>query len=355
MCVVLLCFLVCCVCVCCVCVEAMDAREKVLALRATSKKLAALTTVLLSVTSVLLVYLLVLSADNHRLAVSLNKTRVNSSNNNNTDNINNSSVNTDNQTILQTKEEEDDEDDDELDVADLLAGDDEWLWRALPSAVSNSTLFLLRPHYSLFFSSDAHSRSSVLMSASSDSTVFLTLVWLCSPYFIYILLLQQHGFPPSILVASYALLLAVLAVLRALLQMCGGGNSRLLFWTRVVDASPARWLRGFGVRALVLSVLILHFSLRNLLSAQTQHILQNVFILCFISACFLRGKSFLALLWCLFVSGATQLSPFFRSSFALPWCPWLQGAGSCHIQVGEFFVVSEFLLFVCSPIRIVMH
>lgn len=292
----------------------MELRDKLAAARAKSKKLAALSTALLSLMSVMLMYLLFLSADNHRLLISLNKTLHNESQ-------------------------------PEMDEADALVEEltDDLAWPGATntSQLLNEALLLLRPHYSLFMPSSFSSSTPFVIEEP-----WLPALWLFSPHAVYVLVLQQHGIAPSGVVFSYAVMLCVLLVLKR-------WSSRFAAYAQLAELSLGRWLRGLLVRCIVFAALALHVSLKTWLDPASQSRVSSAFVLLFISACFLRGKSFLALLWCLLVSSLTQLAPFFRTAFALPWCPWLED-GVCQLQVGEFFVVSEFLLFVFSPIRVLL-
>jgi hypothetical protein len=196
----------------------MELRDKLSAARAKSKKLAALSTVLLSVLSVMLMYLLFLSADNHRLVTALNRTKHNET------------------ALKQAHEEEEGEDD--------LLEDMDSDWLSL-TPLSNTSLLLLRPHYSLFGTQDA-----AVSVFTNDMSSVLSALWLCSPYSIYLLLLKQHGVSPSLVVAAYVLFLLFVIVLRRLAP-------RHTRWTRLFDWTPRKWFRGVLLRTGALVVLSL--------------------------------------------------------------------------------------------------
>ncbi len=273
----------------------------------------------LAVLSLCLVYLLFLSSDNYILRTRIDKIRARAN-----------LTEVEDAPPVASVASDDTKGPDEYDDSDLM------------ELFNSSTLsfFVLRPHYSLFV--------AAFNNVTGEKPVAL---WLASPWALYLLLGAKLIRPSSMLFAYVGLMI----VLRLALVL--GKWVALLRRLRSVVAAlewqPRRWMRGVAVRAGVLLFLSLQLTAEQWLSPVTVQRVESLFVLVFVLVCFMTGRSYLALLWALLVSSVTSAIPFFRSTFSIV-CPWSE-SGLCPIQIGRFFVASEFLLLVASLPRITIQ
>jgi hypothetical protein len=278
------------------------AHEQTRLLRAKMKKLSIFCTVLIGFLSVCVIYLLFLSSDNHLLReriAAYNITAINMT--------------------VEGKAEETGS------IGDLLFDGESKEGDAFFGHWNESLFMVFRPHYSLFLPGPLHTNGTNPIG-----------LWLLTPYAMYIVLLHPYV-PASHVVLAYALLLIVIQIVR---RFWGS-----FFWMRVVETTPGRWLKGVGFRLALLMFLSSEMIMIEHFDAATQNQIASFFLLIFILGCFLSGRSYISLMWSLFVSSAIDSIPLFKTPFPL-FNPWSETA--LMVPIGKFFIASEWGLLMLS-------
>ena len=186
-------------------------------------------------------------------------------------------------------------------------------------------LFVLRPHYALFLPGPLN----------RDGTNPIGL-WLLSPYALYVVVLQAYV-NASTIVYAYCVFLVVLQVFKR--------RYGQRFWMLFVETTPRRWLKGVAFRTLLLCFLSAEIYLMENFSPEIQDRVASFFLLFFITGCFFSGRSYISLMWSLFVSGAVDSIPVFQTPFPL-FSPWKDV--DSMVPIGKFFVASEWGLLMLS-------
>ena len=276
------------------------AHERVRAMQSRMKKLSIFCTVLIGFLSVCVIYLLFLSSDNHLLRERISAHNIS---------VSSPSVN---------------DTEGKVDSFESIGGEGEF--ESLFGDWNESSLFMVfRPHYSLFLPGP--------LSNNGTNPIGL---WLFSPYAMYVLLARPFV-PPSYIVLAYALLLIVIIVIRRFWAS--------FFWMRVIETTPRRWLKGVGLRLALLVFLSCEMLIVEHFDPVIQNRIATVFLLVFILGCFLSGRSYISLMWSLFVSSAIESIPLFKTHFPL-FNPWSDTA--LMVPIGKFFIASEWGLLMLS-------
>ena len=292
-----------------------DMQARVTTLSEKSRRMTVLATTLLVMLGVAVSYLTSLSAENYSLRASLAQARggVLPAATKLEEHIDEEQKELNEpETEKETSSKEDEEEDD---VGEVLA----------PLANATLSLLALRPHYSLFVPGPFNTNGTNPIA-----------LWIASPWAVY-LLFASRFVSPALLVLSYAGLLVVVR----LVSLCISSPTARAY-LRQLEWSPGAWFRGVWLRLLVLGFLSAELTLEEFLPPWARDSLESTFVILFIGCCFLTGRTYLSLMWTVLISSSIQSIPFFRTTFSV-FCPWMAD-GYCRVEIGKFFVASEFLL-----------
>lgn len=305
--------------------EARQAHERIRLLQGQARQLRLVGSGLILLLGMAVLYLLFVQAENHLLREKLGAMNVSSD----MGEVGRGGGGRNGTLVEKDADGEEEGEDMGVGMMPLMESMDDFWMVAQGGFNSSFSFFLFRPHYSIFVPSPLRQNGTNPIG-----------LWLLSPYCMYLALAQQFV-RVSTLLYAYCLVLVLLQILKRFI-----GTP---FWMSLVEPTPRVWLKGVLFRTGLLVFLSAEIFLMETFveNPAVLEYISSLFVLLFIVGCFFSGRSYLALMWSLFVSSAIHAIPLFSTEFPL-FCPWRET--DCMVPIGKFFVASEWgLLMLALP------